>query len=106
MYAVAGVMHFVKPKMYIAIIPKYFPRKKLLNIFVGLAELVIAFGLLFQSTRNFAIYSLIIMLSIFMTVHLDMLNGKKKSKGIPRWILILRIPLQFLLIWWAYIYII
>jgi len=40
----------------------------------------------------------------FFLVHFYMLTGKKAAAGIPRWVLILRIPLQFGLIYWAYWY--
>jgi uncharacterized membrane protein len=34
-----------------------------------------------------------------------MLNNKEASLKLPRWVLILRIPLQILMIYWAYLYI-
>lgn len=105
MYALAGVMHFVKPKMYIAIIPDFLPQKSILNLLAGLAEIILAVGLLFSETRSVSAIGIILMLLVFLIIHFNMLRNKKTSRGIPQWILILRIPLQFFLIWWAYIYI-
>lgn len=104
MYILAGIMHFIKPKMYMRIMPKYLPQHKLLVYLSGLAEIILGIGLCFTATKTFAIYGIIIMLTIFLTVHVYMLSGKKASAGIPKWILILRIPLQFFLMYWAYLY--
>ncbi|MGO3690919.1 MAG: DoxX family protein [Psychroflexus halocasei] len=104
-YAFAGAMHFIKPKMYMPIIPDFLPQKSILNLLAGLAEIILAIGLLFSQTRAISAIGIILMLLIFLIVHFNMLRNKKTSRGIPQWILILRIPLQFFLIWWAYIYI-
>lgn len=104
MYVFAGLMHFIKPKMYMRIMPKYLPRHKLLVYLSGLAEIILGIGLCFKATKALAIYGIILVLVIFLTVHFYMLSGKKASAGIPKWILILRIPLQFFLMYWAYFY--
>ncbi|MGO2103561.1 DoxX family protein [Psychroflexus halocasei] len=104
-YVLAGAMHFIKPRMYIAIIPDFLPQKSKLNLLAGLIEIILAIGLLFSQTRSISATGIILMLFIFLIVHFNMLRNKKTSRGIPQWILILRIPLQFFLIWWAYIYI-
>ncbi|MDT0540824.1 MauE/DoxX family redox-associated membrane protein [Croceitalea sp. P059] len=104
MYIFAGVMHFVKPKAYMRIMPKYLPFHKGLVYWSGLAEIVLGIGLCFTITKAFAIWSIIAMLLVFLLVHFYMLTGKKASAGMPQWILILRIPLQFGLIYWAYWY--
>lgn len=104
MYVLAGLMHFIKPKMYLRIMPRYLPNHKLLVLLSGIAEVILGIALLFPKTKAFAIYGIITMLAIFLLVHFYMLSGEKASAGIPKWILILRIPLQFLLMYWAWIY--
>lgn len=104
MYFFAGIMHFAKPKMYMRIMPPYLPKHKLLVILSGIAEILLGLGLLFNEARNVAIYGIIAMLAVFLLVHFYMLSGKKASAGIPKWILILRIPLQFFLMYWAWFY--
>lgn len=101
MYIIAGLMHFIKPKAYLRIMPRYLPNHKALVFWSGVAEVVLGLGLLFNATKNLAIYGISAMLVIFLLVHFYMLKGKKESAGIPKWILFLRIPLQFFLIWWA-----
>ena len=104
MYIFAGLMHFIKPKVYLRIMPNYLPNHKMLVFSSGLAEIVLGIGLCFSETKNLAIYGIIAMLAVFLMVHFYMLSSEKASAGIPKWVLILRIPLQFGLIYWAYAY--
>lgn len=104
-YALAGVMHFIKPRMYVKIIPHFFPYRRILNHLAGIAEIILAIGLLFKETQSIAALGILLMLTVFLIVHFHMLNDKKASMGLQRWILILRLPLQLVLMWWAYTYI-
>lgn len=104
MYILAGIMHFIKPKAYLRIMPGYLPNHKLLVTLSGIAEIALGLSLLSPKLKDLAIYGIILMLVIFLTVHFHMLSGKKASAGIPGWILLLRIPLQFGLMYWAYWY--
>ena len=103
-YVFAGIMHFIKPKMYLRIMPRYLPNPKLLVSLSGVAEILLGIGLLFSSTRTISIYGIIAMLAVFLLVHFYMLSGEKASAGIPKWILLLRIPMQFGLMYWAWWY--
>ncbi|WP_350291284.1 hypothetical protein [uncultured Croceitalea sp.] len=100
MYSFAGIMHFIKPKAYTRIMPRYLPNHKVLVFWSGIAEVVLGIGLCFAK----AIWGIIAMLLVFLLVHFYMLSSEKASAGIPKWILILRIPLQFGLMYWAYWY--
>ena len=104
MYAVAGLMHFVKPSAYMRIMPRYIPYHKELVYLSGIAEITLAIGLCIPETKELAIGGIILMLAVFLLVHFYMLKGEKEGAGIPKWILILRIPLQFGLMYWAYLY--
>lgn len=104
MYIFAGIMHFIKPKAYLRIMPRYLPNHKLLVTLSGFAEVLLGIGLCFSATKNISIYGIIAMLLAFLSVHFYMLSGKKEGAGIPKWVLILRLPLQFGLMYWAYWY--
>ena len=82
--------------------PKFLPKHELLIYMSGLLEILLGFGVLFQSTRNSALISIILMLVVFLVVHINMLFPGNQL-GIPTWILWLRIPIQFLLMYWTYI---
>jgi uncharacterized membrane protein len=104
MYVIAGMAHFIFPKVYLRIMPRYLPNPKLLVLLSGLAEIILGIGLGFEEIMDYCIYGIILMLTVFLLVHAYMLSGQKASAGIPKWILILRIPLQFGLMYWAYTY--
>lgn len=104
MYIIAGLFHFIRPKAYLRIMPRYLPQHKLLVYLSGAAEILLGLALFFEETKTLAIYGIIMMLVIFLLVHFYMLSSKKAGAGIPVWMLILRLPLQFVLIWWAYFY--
>jgi len=104
MYIIAGVIHFLKPRIYERIMPRYLPAHRLLVHLSGGVEILLGMGLLYTETRVLAIYGIILMLFVFLLVHFYMLSSKKAGAGIPRWALILRIPLQFFLMYWALYY--
>ncbi|WP_394907036.1 hypothetical protein [uncultured Mesonia sp.] len=104
MYIFAGVMHFVKPKAYVRIMPRIFKNKKRWVLISGATEILLGLTLLYEPFKDYAIFGIIAMLIVFLWVHFYMLSSKKAGLGIPKWILILRIPLQGLLIWWAFYY--
>jgi len=104
MYLLAGGMHFLFPKAYLGIMPNYLPKPKALVLWSGVAEIILGIALCFPKTKDMAIGGIMLMLLIFLAVHINMLKGKKEAAGVPRWILLLRIPLQFGLMYWAYHY--
>ncbi|MBQ0768516.1 MAG: DoxX family protein [Bizionia sp.] len=103
-YIFAGIMHFIKPKAYLRIMPRYIPHPKLMVSLSGIAEILLGIGLCIPAFKDLSIYGIIAMLAVFLLVHFYMLSGKKASAGIPKWILVLRLPLQLGLMYWAYWY--
>lgn len=103
-YILAGLNHFRNPKMYVRIIPDYLPAPKLLNICSGLAELILGILLCIPATSKFGAWGIIFLLIAVFPANIYMLTNPKASFGLPKWILWLRLPLQFLLIYWAYLY--
>jgi len=103
-YILAGAVHFVYPKAYLRIMPLWIPARKFLVYLSGLAEIILGIALFFPETRNWAIYGIVLMLFLFLLVHVNMLRNEKTKAGFPVWALLLRLPLQFGLMWWALIY--
>jgi uncharacterized membrane protein len=103
-YILAGLMHFIKPKVYLRVMPNYLPKHKLLVFWSGIAEVLLGVGLFFPVLKTISVYGIILMLAVFLLVHFYMLSSEKASAGIPKWILTLRIPLQFGLMYWAWMY--
>lgn len=103
-YIVAGMNHFINPKLYLKIMPKYLPKHKFLVDLSGFFEIVLGISICIPILKNTSLYGIIIMLVVFLLVHVYMLSDKKASAGIPIYILIIRIPIQFGLMYWAYWY--
>ncbi len=103
-YAGAGVNHFINPKFYINIMPSFFPNPALLNTVTGIAEIILGIGLLFAATRPVSAYLIIAMLIVFFSVHIPHLfNPPKGAEGAKYIFIVLRIPIQFVLIYWAWL---
>ena len=100
-----GVLHFVRPKPFVRIIPKFLPAPLGLVYISGFFEIVGGVGLLIPETRALAAWGLIALYfavfpaNIYMLTHNISLDPKKP---IPRWVLWLRLPFQFVFIAWAY----
>ncbi len=105
LFFIFGIYHFVNPKLYLKVMPPYLPKPKLLNYLAGFFELLFAILLLHSSTRKYAAIGIILMLLSFLMTHFYMLTSAKASMQLPKWFLILRIPLQFGLMYWALQYI-
>ncbi len=103
-YFIAGINHFRNPRLYIKIIPPSFPNPKLLNIISGLAEILLAIGLCIASISNYAAWGIITLLIAVFPTHLYMYFNEKARMGLPKWVLLLRMPLQLVLIYWAFQY--
>src|SRR6056300_841532 len=102
LYTVLGILHFTNTGFYRPFMPKFLPTHDFLIYLSGIAEILLGIGVLLPQTRTFALWGVIAMLLLFLIVHTNMLFPSN-SLGISLWIRSLRIPLQFLLIYWAYI---
>jgi len=101
LYSILGIIHFTNTDFYRPFMPKFLPAHDLLIYLSGVAEIILGVGVLFPQTRSLALWGIIAMLLVFLLVHVNMLFPVN-SLGISAWFLWLRIPLQFLLIYWAY----
>ncbi|MBB6682738.1 hypothetical protein H4O20_14915 [Aequorivita sp. 609] len=100
----AGMNHFRKPKLYERIMPPYIPAHSTMVMLSGVAEMVLGFMLMNKNSQEMAAWGIIALLIAFIPVHIYMLQDKKASMKLPKWALIVRIPLQLGLIYWAYLY--
>lgn len=104
LYILAGINHFRKPEIYYKIIPPFLTNKKIINELSGLLEIMLGVYLFIPIFSNLAAISIMILLVLIFPANIYMLMDEKASLGIPKWILILRLPIQILLIFWAYQY--
>jgi uncharacterized membrane protein len=85
--------------------PPYIPAQKTMVLFTGILEMVLGFMVLNVETQSNAAWAIIVMLILFFPVHIYMLQNERAALRLPRWVLWLRLPLQFALICWAYLYV-
>jgi uncharacterized membrane protein len=100
-YLFAGVSHFRSPKFFLKITPKWVPSPERVNHLVGAIEIALGLGLLLPATRSMAAMGIILLLiAVFPAnvYHFQKALKKKKMVGLT----MLRLPLQLVLIYWAY----
>ena len=78
------------------------PWHKELVFISGVAEIMCALLLLFTKTRRFGAYCTMALLIAVLPANIQMLVDYARADNPLLWIAILRLPLQLLLIWWAY----
>jgi uncharacterized membrane protein len=103
-YILAGINHFIRPQFYLAIMPAWLPMHHLLVWVSGFAEITLGVLLCYRYTRRIAAWGIILLLLFVFPANIQMMLDYR-SAGHPRlWLAVLRLPLQLLLIWWAYQY--
>lgn len=104
LYATGGVNHFLHEAFYVGIMPEHYSHPGALVLASGVAEVAGGVGLLVPATRRVAAAGLGVMLLGFLDVHVWMVRHPARFPGVPVWVLWARIPLQFVLIAWAWRY--
>ena len=104
LYVVAGMGHFVATRAYMSIMPDYLPAHRELVLLSGAAEMAGGLGVLVPGTRRIAAGGLVVLLVAVMPANVWMAQHPERWPGIPVEALWLRLPLQGVLIWWAWLY--
>lgn len=100
----AGINHFIHPEFYLKIMPPWLPWHEALVLISGVCEVVFALLLLLPATRRAGAWLIILLLVAVFPANIQMTINYWQEHNPKLWLTILRLPLQFLLIWWAYIY--
>lgn len=102
-YTLAGINHFISPQIYQPMMPPFLPAHDLLIFLSGVAEVALGLLLLPVRTRRWAAWGIIALLIAIFPANIYMYQeGPTKFASIPSWILLARLPLQLVLIAWAY----
>ncbi len=102
LYVLAGANHFVHPDFYKKIMPPWLPWHYSLIFISGLAEIVLGLLLLPVQTRKLAAWGIIILLIVIFPANVQMMLNYQQEHNPDLWIAVIRLPLQLLLIVWAY----
>ena len=101
-YIAAGTLHFLRPRVYESMMPATWPERRALVYASGVAEIAGGAGVLHPATRRPAGWWLIATLVAIFPANVSMAVNAERYRSIPAPLLWLRLPLQALLIAWAW----
>jgi uncharacterized membrane protein len=108
-FTFAGIMHFVRPREYEAIVPPQLPRHREAVIVSGVAEIVGGLAVIPRATRGLARWWLLALLAavfpanVYMTLRPEEVARRGVAADrIPAWMLWARLPLQPLMALWVW----
>ena len=98
-FVAAGVLHFVEPRVFEAIVPPSLPAPRVLVLVSGAAEIAGGIGLLLAPVRPAAGVGLVLLLIAVFPANLYMARQPERFRALaPAWALWARLPLQGVLI--------
>lgn len=102
-FTLAGLLHFVRPATYEAIMPPYLPAHRELVLLSGAAESAGGIAALFPRAHPFARWWLIgVLVAVFpANLYWAMSPDEVKGLDVPTWALWARLPLQLAFIAWV-----
>ncbi len=102
----AGINHFIDPKTYLAMTPNWLPAPEFRVYFSAIAEIAGGIGLIFPKTRKLAGWWLIATYIALLPATIKMaIEGLPfGTHKLPSWALWGRIPVQVVLMAWAFWY--
>lgn len=102
----AGILHFVAPRGFVRIVPAWLPAPELLVAVSGACELLCGVGLLVPATRPWAAWGLVALLVAVFPANVNMAVHRLPfgRTPVPAWALWARLPLQGVLVAWAWLF--
>lgn len=104
LYIGAGIMHFLRSYTFLKIMPPFLPFPLQLVYISGLFEIVFGAMLFFPVVRPLAAWLIILLLIAVFPANIYMAIDFYNRHNPYLWLALIRLPLQFVLIWWAWLY--
>ncbi|MFK7954797.1 MAG: hypothetical protein AB8B96_01785 [Lysobacterales bacterium] len=101
-FIVGGVNHFIQPQFYLNIMPPYLPWPMALIWISGVLEIAGGIGVLLHRFRSMSGVLLVLVIIAVTPANIHMAMNPELYPGIRVWLLYIRLPLQLLIIWWAW----
>lgn len=99
----AGINHFIMPRAYESIVPPSMRDNAARLVAIsGVAEIAGGIGVLLPSARRLSGLGLVALLAAVFPANLHMARAPDRFPRIPRWALYARLPLQPLMMRWAW----
>lgn len=104
LFMAMGTLHFINPEPFIRIMPQWIPNHRTMVLLSGAAECIGGFAFLFSAPRPLAAIGLIMLLFAVFPANIEMARNAWLNHGITFYtvLLLLRLPLQFVLMYWIY----
>jgi uncharacterized membrane protein len=103
LFIAGGVGHFVKRDFYVKMMPPYLPAHRALVLASGVCEVALGVLLLVPQPTSFAAWGLIALLVAVFPANIHIYRHQEIIPA-PTIVHLLRLPLQAVLILWAYSY--
>jgi uncharacterized membrane protein len=103
LFIVGGVGHFLATDVYMKIMPPYLPYHRALVLLSGAFEVILGVLLLVPTTSRLAAWGLVALLASVFPANVYMYQHPELF-ALPPLLLLMRLPLQGVLILWAYDY--
>jgi uncharacterized membrane protein len=104
LYVSAGINHFWHCGVYMKIMPPWIGWHKELVYISGVFEIVLGILLVFPQTRVMAAWGIILLLIAVFPANIQMTINYINQSGPRLWVSVIRLPLQIVLIWWAFVF--
>lgn len=101
-FVATGVLHFLRPKMYEAIMPDYLPAHRELVYASGVTEAVGGLAVLHPRTRAFGGWLLVLTIIGVYPANVHMALHPERYPQVPKAALYARLPLQLPMLLWAW----
>jgi len=101
-FVLAGLYHFINPAFYLRMMPSYLPWHLFLVYLSGFFETALGILLLIPKYTRLAAWGMIALLIAVFPANVNMALNPQLFPDLPRFALWLRLPLQAVLIAWAY----
>jgi uncharacterized membrane protein len=100
----SGVLHLVRPEVYLPMMPPYLPAHLPLVYLSGVFEILGGVGMLLPWTRRWAGLGVIaLLIAVFpANIHIAINDIPVAGHDVPLWGHLLRLPLQAVMIWMAW----
>jgi uncharacterized membrane protein len=95
-----GIVHFVKPEMYLPFIPEFLPATLVIYA-SGAAEILIGICVFIPRFRSLGTLGILVLMVAFLPLHIADVFKEHPAIGTHQMALV-RLPLQFVLIAWAW----
>jgi uncharacterized membrane protein len=98
----AGLAHFAWPAGYVRIVPRWVPDAEAAVLWSGVAEILLGGAILLKRTRHAAAIGIVMLLIVVFPANVQMAKDWMQKGSSTSWLAIARLPLQALLILWAW----